>query len=170
MEAIARRTFVTLIASAVARARDPVQDALRKINHVATALSDGDAVSAMNAFDRSYPNCDRLQGYFAGLVDAYQIANEADVADQEVSGGEVRLTLDWSLTLTNRTNQTITRRSAEIHARLRPKKRNWSIVDFAPIDLFDPQVQSSLPRLAWRGLRFPGNSGRKAGGTRPAES
>jgi len=142
MAVIGRRALLALFAYGVLQARAR-HDALQAINTVATALSDGDASGAMAPFDNSSTNYEKLRGYFLGLVDAFQITNEVDVTNEEDSAGETRLTLQWTLSLTDTSSQTITRRSAELHARLRLEKAKWKIVEFAPIDLFDPQAPSN---------------------------
>jgi hypothetical protein len=118
---------------------DRAQDVLSTINYVATALAGDNAADAMTPFDKSFPNYVKLRDYFAGLTDGWQIVNEVDVTDEEDSATQSNVTVQWTMTLTNKTTFQSERRSGEIHIRLAPEHKRWKIVDFSPIDFFNPQ-------------------------------
>jgi hypothetical protein len=141
MEVIGRRAILLLWLSGAACAGDQPQDVLRVINHVTTALADGDAASAMTVFDKSFKDYAILQGYFVALTSAYLISNEADVLDEEDTPTESKLTLRWSLKLTSTTSDVTSRRTNETTVQLAQKNGKWKIVDLQPIDLFDPQIK-----------------------------
>ena len=96
----------------------------------------------MSAFDKSCTNYDKLSGYFGGLTSAYQIVNEIDVVDETDSSGESKVTVHWAITLSDRATNFTNRREGDINVRLISKDGKWKIVDFAPIDIFNPQVTS----------------------------
>ncbi len=120
---------------------DRAQDVLSTINYVATALAGDNATDAMTPFDKSFPKYAKLRDYFAGLTDGWQIVNEIDVTDEEDSATQSNVTVQWTMTLTNKTTFQTERRSGEIHVRLALKHGKWKIVDFSPIDFFNPQPQ-----------------------------
>jgi hypothetical protein len=112
---------------------------LATINHVATALAGDSASDAMTAFEKSFPKYANLRDYFSGLTDSSQLINEVDVIEQQDSDNQSNVTVEWTLTLTNKTTLQTERRTGEIHIRLKLDGQKWKIVDLAPIDLFNPQ-------------------------------
>lgn len=117
---------------------DRAGDLRSRISELATSLTSGNAARAMAVFDASYSSFEKLQGYFQGLT-GRQIENEVDVTDERDSpDGGVNLTLSWDLTLTDLSTNRTEHRSAEITAHLVSKKGKWMIVEFSPIDIFDP--------------------------------
>ena len=137
MAAIARRILLAAVVSAAALAADQAHDVLRAINHVATALTGGNPADAMIPFDKSCPNYTSLQDDFIGLTDGYQLSNEADVTDEADSPTETTLTLQWTLSLENKSTGENLTRKAEIHVRLRNESGKWKIVGFSPADFFN---------------------------------
>jgi hypothetical protein len=131
--------LVLLDLSALPRDADRPPSALEAINHVATALAGDNAADAMTPFDRSFTKYAKLRDYFSGLTDGSQLVNEVEVIDEQDSGTESNLTFEWTLTLTNKTTLQTERRTGEIHVRLKLEGGKWKIVDFSPIDLFNPQ-------------------------------
>ena len=125
--------------SALPRDSDRPANVLATINHVATALAGDNATDAMTPFDKSFATYAKLRDYFAGLTDSSQVVNEVDLIDQQDSGNQSTVTVEWTLTLTNKTTLQTERRNGEIHIRLRLEDGKWKIVDFSPINLFNPQ-------------------------------
>lgn len=114
-------------------------DVLKTINYVATALASDNALDAMTPFDKSFANYVKLRDYFSGLTNSSQIVNEVDLTDEQDTDTQSNVTVDWTVTLTNKTTLQTERRTGEIHIRLALQNRKWKIVDFSPIDLFNPQ-------------------------------
>jgi hypothetical protein len=117
---------------------DRAADVLTQLNHVATALTDGNALDAMSPFDKSFADYDKLSSYFDGLTSAFQLANEAKVADEQDTETETKLTVDWTLTLTDLGTGYSEQRTGQINIRFILKDGKWKIVNFSPIDLFNP--------------------------------
>jgi hypothetical protein len=128
-----------LSVSALPRDIDRATNVLAAINHVATALAGDNPTDAMMPFDRSFPKYAKLRDYFSGLTDSSQIVNEVDLVDEQDSGTQSNVTLEWTVTLINKSTLQTERRSGEIRARLKLEDGKWKIVDFSPIDLFNPQ-------------------------------
>jgi hypothetical protein len=140
---LVRFGIIALLAPAV-RA-DQAQDIRVRISQIATALTAGNPDEAMIPFDKSCPDYAKLSSYFAGLTSAFQVENEVSVTDEEDTPTESKVSIDWSLTLSDLgTNATI-QRTAVITAKLVRKSGEWKIVAFAPIQIFNPQQKVALP-------------------------
>ncbi len=119
---------------------DRAGDILSTLNRVAAALTAGIASDAMEPFDKSFSGYAKLLEYFSGLTNNSQLVNEVTVVDeQDESAPRSSLTVQWTLTMTDRTNFETRQRSGEIHVRMALEDGKWKIVDFSPIDLFNPQ-------------------------------
>ena len=97
---------------ALPREADRPASVLATINHVATALAGDSATDAMMPFDKSFPKYAKLREYFSGLTNSSQLVNEVDVIDEQDSGTQSSMTLEWTLTLTNRATLRMERRTA----------------------------------------------------------
>jgi hypothetical protein len=141
MAAIGRKAAaITAFAFLVAQGRaDQASEARSQLEVIATALTTGNPVQAMTPFDKSYPNYDKLSNYFGGLTNAFQIVNEIDVTGEEDTSTETKLTVSWTITLSDLGTNYTEQRRADVNVRLMLKDRKWKIVDFEPIAIFDPQ-------------------------------
>jgi hypothetical protein len=128
-----------LSVSALPRDTDRAANVLAMINHIAIALAGDNPTSAMMPFDKSFAKYVKLRDYFSGLTDSSQIVNEVHLIDRKDFSNQSNVTVKWTLTLTNKTTLQTERRSGEIHIDLRLEDGKWKIVDFSPIDLFNPQ-------------------------------
>lgn len=137
--------FTIFVVSISTIRADQAQDIRARIDQIATALTAGNPAEAMIPFDKSYPGYARLSSYFAGLTGAFQVENEVSVTDEEDTSTESKVTIDWSLTLTDLGSNATIQRTAVVTAKLVRKGREWKIVAFAPIDIFNPQQRKPLP-------------------------
>lgn len=134
-----RAAFLSILAVLPMQA-DRAGDILSTLNRVAAALTAGIASDAMEPFDKSFTGYTKLLEYFSGLTNNSQLVNEIDVVDeQNDSATRSSLTIHWTLTMTDKTSFETRQRSGEIHVRMALEDENWKIVEFAPIDLFNPQ-------------------------------
>ena len=138
--ALSTRAVLLIAALAIPLRADRVSDVRAQITYVASALSAGNPADAMTRFDKSLPNYDTLRGYFDALG-AFQVENEIDIVDEQDNDAETKLTVNWTLTLTDLASDSKRERSGEINVRLVQKDGKWKIVDFTPIELFNPQKQ-----------------------------
>ncbi len=117
---------------------DRAADIRSQISHIATSLASGDVEDALDPFDKSCASYDKLSGYFQGLT-VFQIENGVDVTDEDdTSDTQTKVTVNWAITLTDRSSNRTDHRTADINIRLVLKGRKWKIVDFSPIDIFNP--------------------------------
>jgi hypothetical protein len=118
---------------------DEAADVRAQLGAIATALTAGNPAEAMMPFDKSYADYDKLSNYFAGLTNAFQIVNNVSVTDEDDAAAESKLTVHWTLTLSDLGSNATQQREGDIHVRMVLRGRTWKIVEFAPIDVFDPQ-------------------------------
>jgi hypothetical protein len=136
--------IVVLIALALPGHGDESADLRRRLSDVATALASGNPEQAMECFDKQkFADYDKLRGYFDGLTSAYQVDSQIDVNDEEGTETEAKLTVHWTLTLTDPATSLDLRRDAEMTVKLVRMKNSWQIVAMAPLDIFDPQMKKS---------------------------
>ena len=109
------------------------------LNDVAGALTASNPADAMTRFSKSFADYDKLRDYFIGLTAAFSIVNEVDVLDEKDTAMDSTATVRWTITLANApVSGNSIQRSGEIHIHIVQEKRKWRIVQFSPIDLFDP--------------------------------
>lgn len=118
---------------------DQASDLRARLEVVARGLSEGNPSDALVPFDKSYADYGKLSNYFAGLTNAYSVVNEIDVTDEDDTPAEIKATVHWIITLSDLGSNYTQRRAGDIHVRLVRKGREWKIVEFSPIDIFDPQ-------------------------------
>lgn len=122
---------------------DQSSDLRTVLQRIATGLTDENPADALKPFDRSFSGYDKLGDYFNGLTASYQITNEVNVVDEQDSSDQTTATVDWTITLGDKTNPGVQdSRNRQIHVRMVREKKHWKIVEFSPIDLFDPQFHS----------------------------
>ena len=138
MAATALRTALVLLVAPLLRA-DQAADVRAQLGAVATALTAGNPAEAMTPFDKTYADYGKLSNYFAGLTSAFQIVNNVSVTDEDDAAAESKLTVHWTLTLSDLGTNSTQQRAGDIQVRIVLKGRRWKIVEFAPIDVFDPQ-------------------------------
>jgi hypothetical protein len=133
-----------LVWGAVLLRADQAADALATINYVASALSDDNSADAMTPFEKSFPDYDKLAGYFEGLVDRALVTSEVQVVDEQDHDQSTDLILRWTMDLSNRSMTGLTEnRTGELQVHLVKKKGKWKIASLSPISFFDPQRATS---------------------------
>ncbi|HEX3684834.1 MAG TPA: hypothetical protein VHU83_20015 [Bryobacteraceae bacterium] len=140
MAATGLRTALVLLTLPLLRA-DQAADVRSQVETIARSLSAGDPAAAIAPFDKSYPQYDKLSDDFGGLTGAFEIVNNVDVADEEDTAAESKLTVHWTITLSDLQSHFTQQRVGDINVRLVLKGRKWKIVDFSPIEVFDPKPQ-----------------------------
>ena len=144
MAAIARSAFLCLLLAAAALgANTPRQ----QVSHVASALTAREPADAMTPFDKSFADYDKLRGYFGGLTAAFDVTNQLEITEEQDLADEATITVEWTLTLVNAQNGYSQNRNASVHIRLVRKGTTWKIVDFSPVELFNPLSRDQRERL-----------------------
>ncbi|MDQ2711105.1 MAG: hypothetical protein M3Y24_02530 [Acidobacteriota bacterium] len=148
MAATARKLpFAGLLITTVLLAGDQQAEIRSQLSDVGSALTGSNPADAMTPFSKSFPDYNKLRNYFTGLTSAFSIVNEIDVLDEADTDKDSTATVRWTITLSNGpVSGNGTQRAADIHVRFVREKGKWKIVEFSPIDLFDPaQAQTAKP-------------------------
>jgi hypothetical protein len=114
------------------------QELRNRLSDIAVALSAGDPSNAMEPFDKSFNGYQKLSDYFNALTNAYQVASEVEVTDEQDAPDGIKLSVRWTLHLTDAGKNT-ENRSADLTLQWVQKKGKWKITNLAPLDLFNPQ-------------------------------
>ncbi|MFL6417538.1 MAG: hypothetical protein ACJ74Y_17930 [Bryobacteraceae bacterium] len=128
-----------LLAFATSGRADRPEDIRAQLVYVASALSGGNPSDALGPIDKSFKDYGKLRDYFVALTQAYQVASEVDITDEDDRETETVLEVTWRLTLTEPATNVSSQRSADIKLKLVQKDGKWKIVDLSPIELFNPQ-------------------------------
>ena len=134
--------IVLSLAGRYLRAADASSEARGQVAAVARALSSGDAAEAMTHFAKTCPNYDTVRRYFEGLG-AFQVDNQLTFTDEEDADNSVTLTITWDITLSDFGTENSRRRTGEIHVKVAAADSKWRIVEFSPLDIFNPQLRRS---------------------------
>ena len=144
MAAIARRTALAglLFAAVSACVRgDEAAELRERLMQVANAVSAGNPSEAISVFSKSYKHYDKLRDYFSALSNGLRVENEVDFLDDPSEEPEPEMNVRWSITIADAEMHYSVQRAAEIKIRFARESKKWKIVDFEPIDLFDPSQQ-----------------------------
>jgi hypothetical protein len=129
-------SLLLIVAGSVAA--DDDSSARHQLAAIGTALATGDTAQAMLPFSKNYAQYQELLNDFSGLIDSYQISSEVTVENETSGSGRIDVTARWDLTLQDRGTAYTKNRSAEISIRLTKKGRQWKIIEFSPIKIFQP--------------------------------
>jgi len=138
MAATGPRLAAVFLLSAALSAAQPNKAIYRQVTHVATALTAGNAADAMTTFDKAFSDYDRLRDYFSALTNAYQLVNEIEVTGEQIADSEATLTVHWVMTLSDSETRT-----EDVTVKLNLRESKWRIVDFSPVEFFNPQLRKS---------------------------
>lgn len=118
---------------------DDAQQVWNLLSGLATALSQGDAVGFMGAFDHSMPGYQELQSNILGLFAQYQVSSSIDVVRDKGDDQMRTVEADWFLQIVEQQDtQSVTRRRELVRCQFVRQKKNWRIIGFAPMGLFVP--------------------------------
>ena len=122
-------------------------DAYTRMSKLASSLSDGNAFSAIESFDRGMPGYQSAVEHIQALTQQAEILCSIDVvSDKEADDPAAdvhHLDLDWYMTLTSKLDTgPVERRRMRVGVTLRRIKtksgEDWRIVSLAPASIFDP--------------------------------
>ncbi len=138
----ARLALLLLFGAALLPAQQ--ERAIREqVAHVASALSAGHPLEAMDPFDKSCKDYSLLLTYFTGLTDAHTIMNEMDINDEQIENHEATLIIHWTMTLSDLVTGLTVSREQDLTVKLSMKKYDWRIVELSPVEFFNPDPPKS---------------------------
>lgn len=132
-----RRLFLlTLLLPLFAETRPDVVDFLGSL---ASALSEGNAIAFLEAFDRSMPGYDQFQSNVTALIEQGEVLSSIEVLSDEGDERHRSLELDWFLQIRIRQEAgPVERRRESVSCRLERKQKRWKIISLEPAGLFAP--------------------------------
>ncbi len=120
------------------------QEIRNLLSDITIALAAGNPSNAIEPFDKSFNDYQKLSDYFSALTSAYQVASELEVTDEQDSGNDaLKMSVRWTLHLTDAQSNDTQNRSAELTLQAVRRKGKWKIVDLKPLDIFNPQQRSA---------------------------
>ncbi len=145
MAAIGRRSvlYLAILPVALALVRSPLKadassDVRARVGYLANALSAGEPAEAMSVFDKSCPKYEALRQDVEALTRAFDLSNEVDFTAEDSTGGATKVTVNWTMTVTDRFSNETESRSREITMTFEQKNSKWIICEFTPPDFFSP--------------------------------
>ncbi len=126
---------------------DRAADVRTRLNQVASALASGSPADAISVFDKSCPQYEQVHEYFQGLADSFDVTNQLEIADEQDTDAGTTLTVDWDLTIADKTSDATEHRNAQITVKLKADDGKWKIVSIAPIDIFNPAIRAPVKHL-----------------------
>jgi len=141
-----RRVLILALLATGSRA-DDAADVWDLLSRVAAALSEGNVVEFLKAFDPSMPGYSMLEANVTALVQHYQVGSSIEPITDEGSGPKRTLELDWFLELVEQHDPTnITRRRDKVRCVVAKMGKNWKIVSLEPLPFFAPPEGPGPPR------------------------
>jgi hypothetical protein len=118
---------------------DDAADVWDLLSRVAGALSEGNVVEFLKAFDHSMPGYSTLEANVTALVRDYQVGSSIEPITEEGNSRERTLDLDWFLELVEQEDNTnVTRRRDKVHCQVTKMGKKWQIVSLEPLAFFAP--------------------------------
>jgi hypothetical protein len=118
---------------------DDAADVWDLLSHVAGALSEGNVVEFLKAFDHSMPGYSTLEANVTALVRDYQVGSSIEPITEEGNSRARTLDLDWFLELVEQEDNTnVTRRREKVRCRVAKMGKKWKIVSLEPLAFFAP--------------------------------
>ena len=118
---------------------DDATDVWDLLTQAAAALSEGNVVDFLQAFDRSMPGYPMLETNVSALVREYQVRSSIEPLVEDGDNRSRTIMLDWFMELVERQDETnITRRRERVHCRFVKNGKKWKIASLDPIAFFAP--------------------------------
>jgi len=114
------------------------QTPLASLAGLATALSDGDADTALEYFDPQMKNYSEIEQKLEALTAQADISCAIDIVTDVEADGVHKLDLDWLMQLKSQADDTqVERRRTRVQVEMRQIKTVWKITSISAIDILD---------------------------------
>ncbi len=127
--------FVFLAAPCLNGQQDPVPTVLTDL---AAALSQGDAVAAIGAFDRSMKEFGSVSANIEALVAQSEVLCAIDVVKESTTSGVHEIDTDWYMQIKGRASGEVVRRRERVHLRIEKLRGRWRITELSPSRILEP--------------------------------
>ena len=145
-----RRSLLKLLVSSAAiawpaRAWGP-DDPRAVLAYLSSALANSNPSDALSVFSKNCPAYGKLVEYFSALTRSYEITSEVEITGENTEKDAAELEANWAMTLTGLVSSATRQRRQDVKIRLSReqsgKGKSWKIVNFTPVDLFNPQLET----------------------------
>jgi hypothetical protein len=133
-----RRGLLFAMLAAALRA-DDAQDVWDLFTQMASALSEGNAVQFLAAFDRSMAGYQALEANVSALLRQAEVQSSIEVLSDAGDGVSRSVELDWFLQIVEQQDAAgSTRRRERVRCKLAKQGKKWRITALGPLAFFAP--------------------------------
>ena len=131
------RTAILLLFSALVLA-DPAAEVLNVFTDATQALTNDDAASFLDRFDRNMTGYAALQNNIEGLLAAYDVGSTIEEVTDEGDSQIRTVELDWFLTLTQKgaANSPQQTRRRVVKCTVERRGKQWKVTALEPVEFF----------------------------------
>ncbi len=127
--------FVLVAALSLPAAEDTVPAVLADL---ASALSEGNAPSAIGALDKSMKDFGSLSANIEGMLAQSEVLCSIEVVTESVAGNVHEIEADWYLQIKGRESGQVERRRERVRLKLEKIKGLWKITSLSPATVLEP--------------------------------
>jgi hypothetical protein len=115
------------------------QTPFASLANLATALSENDSDSALEAFDPQMKGFTDIERNIEAMTAQADVSCSIDVVTDMEEGGVHKLDLDWYMQLKSITDESrLERRRERVQVEMRQIKGKWKITSLTPVSILDP--------------------------------
>jgi hypothetical protein len=129
-----------LLLPLVARLRaDSAQQVWDLFASMASALSEGNAIAFMNAFDPAMPGFEALRANVTALLKVADVQSSVEVVEDEGDDRSRTVELDWLIHIVDfQDDAVMERRQERLKCRVEKSGKKWRIASLEPLQFFAP--------------------------------
>jgi hypothetical protein len=106
---------------------------------LASALSEGNPIAFLKAFDRKMPGYEQIERDVTALLRIYTVQSSIEIAGESGEGDSRSLELDWLLSLIEQQNPASTvQRDQKVRVKLTKQGKTWHITSLEPLSFLAP--------------------------------
>ena len=112
---------------------------LARLAALASALTAGDPVAALNCFSPATPEYGRIESYIGALTAQTEVSCAIETVTESDGDAPRKLETDWLMQLVARTDPTVNeRRRVRVTIQMQLEKNQWRISAFSPLSILFP--------------------------------
>ncbi len=133
------RRALLLVPFAARLRADSAQQVWDLFTSMASALSAGNAIAFMNAFDPAMPGYEELRAAVTALVGEAEVQSSVELVEEEGDDRSRAVVLDWLVHIMDRQDGAVAeRRQERVKCRVEKSGKQWRIAWIEPLQFFAP--------------------------------
>jgi len=133
------RRALLLVPFAARLRADSAQEVWDLFASMASALSAGNAIAFMNAFDPAMPGYEALRAGVTALLNEADVQSSIELVEEEGDDRSRSAELDWLVHIVDRDDNTVAeRRQERVKCRVEKSGKKWRIAGLEPLQFFAP--------------------------------